>query len=126
MPSSNVVRIYSLSGEFLGEWPIATRKGQWSTNLEHLPDNYKGFPQWNGPYFIQKAQLIGKNTETVIRTVLKSRLYEVQTYRMCLGILNFTKKYSNKALEECCMCHASNYSSLLQQIYRKINSASPS
>lgn len=49
-----------------------------------------------------KAQLIGKNTETVIRTVLKSRLYEVQTYRMCLGILNFTKKYSNKALEECC------------------------
>mgnify|MGYP000932016661 FL=1 len=100
--SSTVVRIYSLSGEFLCEWPRATRKGQWSTNPEHLPDNYKGFTQWNGPYFIQKAQLIGKNTETVIRTVLKSRLYEVQTYHMCLGILNFTKKYSNKALEECC------------------------
>lgn len=96
------VRIYSLAGEFLCEWPRATRKDQWSTNPEHLPDNYKGFPQWNGSYFIQKAQLIGKNTETVIRTVLKSRLYEVQTYRMCLGILIFTKKYSNKALEECC------------------------
>ena len=72
--SSTVVRIYSLAGEFLCEWPRATRKGQ----------------------------LIGKNTETVIRTILKSRPYEVQTYRMCLGILNFTKKYSNKALEECC------------------------
>lgn len=100
--SSTVVRIYSLTGEFLCEWPRATRKGQWSTNPEHLPDNYKGFTQWNGPYFIQKAQLIGKNTETVIRTILQSRQYEVQTYRMCLGILNFTKKYSNKALEECC------------------------
>ncbi len=100
--SATVVRIYSLSGEFLCEWPRATRKGQWSTNPEHLPDNYKGFTQWNGPYFIQKAQLVGRNTETVIRTVLKSRPYEVQTYRMCLGILNFTKKYSNKALEECC------------------------
>ena len=100
--SSTVVRIYSLAGEFLCEWPRATRKGQWSTNPEHLPDNYKGFTQWNGPYFIQKAQLIGRNTETVIRTILKSRPYEVQTYRMCLGILNFTKKYSNKALEECC------------------------
>lgn len=100
--SSTVVRIYSLSGEFLCEWPRATRKGQWSTNPEHLPDNYKGFTQWNGPYFIQKAQLVGKNTEMVIRTILKSRPYEVQTYRMCLGILNFTKKYSNKALEECC------------------------
>ena len=100
--SSTVVRIYSLAGEFLCEWPRATRKGQWSTNPEHLPDHYKGFTQWNGPYFIQKAQLIGKNTETVIRTILKSRPYEVQTYRMCLGILNFTKKYSNKALGEGC------------------------
>lgn len=100
--SAAVVRIYSLAGEFLCEWPRATRKGQWSTNPEHLPDNYKGFTQWNGPYFIQKAQLIGKNTETVIRTILKSRTYEVQTYRMCTGILNFTKKYSNRALEECC------------------------
>lgn len=100
--SSTVVRIYSLTGEFLCEWPRATRKGQWSTNPDHLPDNYKGFTQWNAPYFIQKAQLIGKNTETVIRTILKSRPSGVQTYRMCLGILNFTKKYSNKALEECC------------------------
>ena len=100
--SSSVVRIYSLAGEFLYEWPRATRKGQWSTDPEHLPENYKGFTQWNGPYFIQKASLVGKNTETVIRTILKSRQYEVQTYRMCLGILNFTKKYSNKALEECC------------------------
>ena len=100
--SATVVRIYSLAEEFLCEWPRATRKGQWSTNPEHLPDNYKGFTQWNGPYFIQKAQLIGKNTETVIRTILKSRTYEVQTYRMCIGILNFTKKYSNRALEECC------------------------
>ena len=100
--SSSVVRIYSLAGEFLYEWPRAIRKGQWSTDPEHLPENYKGFTQWNGPYFIQKASLVGKNTETVIRTILKSRQYEVQTYRMCLGILNFTKKYSNKALEECC------------------------
>lgn len=64
--SSTVVRIYSLSGEFLCEWPRATRKGQWSTNPEHSPDNYKGFTQWNGPYFIQKAQLIGKNTISVV------------------------------------------------------------
>jgi transposase len=100
--SSTIVRIYSLSGEFLCEWPRATVKGQWSTNPEHLPDNYKGFSQWNAEYFIRKASLVGKNTETVIRTILQSRKYEVQTYRMCLGILNFTKKYSCKALEECC------------------------
>lgn len=30
------------------------------------------------------------------------QIQTIQTYRMCLGILNFTKKYSNKTLEECC------------------------
>ena len=34
--------------------------------------------------------------------ILKSREHEVQTYRLCLGILNYTKKYSKLALEDCC------------------------
>ena len=100
--SSSVVRIYSLTGEFLYEWPRATRKGQWSTDPEHLPENYKGFTQWNGPYFIQKASLIGKNTETVIRTILKSGSMRCRHTACVLVILNFTRKYSNKTLEECC------------------------
>lgn len=100
--TSSNVRIYSLAGEFICEWPRATRKGQWSTDPDHLPENYKGFTQWNAEYFIKKASHIGEYTETVIRSILQSRKYEVQTYRMCLGILNFTKKYSHTALEECC------------------------
>ena len=100
--TSSIVRIYSLAGEFICEWPRATRKGQWSTDPEHLPGNYKGFTQWNAEYFIKKASHVGEYTETVIRAILQSRKYEVQTYRMCLGILNFTKKYSHAALEECC------------------------
>lgn len=100
--TSSIVRIYSLAGEFICEWPRATRKGQWSTDPEHLPENYKGFTQWNAEYFIKKASQVGEYTETVIRAILQSRKYEVQTYRMCLGILNFTKKYSHAALEECC------------------------
>ena len=100
--TSSIVRIYYLAGEFICEWPRATRKGQWSTDPEHLPENYKGFTQWNAEYFIKKASHVGEYTETVIRAILQSRKYEVQTYRMCLGILNFTKKYSHAALEECC------------------------
>jgi hypothetical protein len=33
---------------------------------------------------------------------LKSRKLEVQTYRLCIGVLGFTKKYSRTSLEECC------------------------
>ena len=60
-------------------------KVKWSTNPEHLPDNYKGFTQWNGPCFIQKAQFIGKNTETVIRTILQSRQYEARPIECAWG-----------------------------------------
>ncbi len=29
-------------------------------------------------------------------------IFKVQTYRLCIGILNYTKKYSKLALEDCC------------------------
>jgi hypothetical protein len=58
--------------------------------------------EWNASYFIKKAMTVGPNTVKVIQHVLKSREHEVQTYRLCLGILNFTKKYSKLALEDCC------------------------
>ena len=45
---------------------------------------------------------VGPNTVEVIRRILTSRKLEVQTYRMCQGVLSFTKKYSKQALEETC------------------------
>jgi hypothetical protein len=45
---------------------------------------------------------IGPNTSEVIKRILVSRKLEVQTYRMCHGVLSFSKKYSKQALEETC------------------------
>ncbi len=45
---------------------------------------------------------IGPNTGEVIKRILTSRKLEVQTYRMCQGVLNFSRKYSKQALEETC------------------------
>lgn len=36
------------------------------------------------------------------RVILASRKLEVQTYRMCQGVLSFARKYSKPALEETC------------------------
>lgn len=94
--------IYSLQGELLCEWPRAVHKGQWMTDQKHLLANYKNISEWNGPYFISKALTVGPCTVQVIKTILASRRLEVQTYRLCLGVLGFTKKYSKQALEECC------------------------
>ena len=96
------VWIDTITGIPICSFPRATYKGQWSTDPNHLPEHYKDFAEWNGPYFVRKAMTVGPKTVEVVKKILKSRKLEVQTYRMCIGILNFTKKYSNQALEECC------------------------
>ncbi len=45
---------------------------------------------------------IGPNTVEAIKRILSSPKLEVQTYRMCQGVLSFTRKYSKQALEETC------------------------
>lgn len=100
--SADTVNIYSLKGELIASWRRASHRGEWLTDPNHLPDSYKQMSEWNATYFIKKAMTVGPNTVKVIQTVLKSREHEVQTYRLCLGILNFTKKYSKLALEDCC------------------------
>lgn len=100
--STSVVKIYSRNGELLAEHPRALRKGQWCTKPEHLPKDYNDYREWNAEYFIRRAMTVGPNTVDVIKTILSSRKLEVQTYRMCLGVVNYSKKYGNRVLEECC------------------------
>ena len=100
--SASVVNIYSVKGELIVSWRRATHRGEWLTDPSHLPENYKQMSEWNATYFTRKAMTIGPNTVKVIGHILKSREHEVQTYRLCLGILSFTKKYSKLALEDCC------------------------
>lgn len=100
--STTTVKIYARNGKYICEHQRATRKGQWCTNPEHLPKSYNDYREWNAEFFISKAMTIGPNTVDVIKIVLHSREQEVQTYRLCLGIIGFAKKYSREALEECC------------------------
>ena len=100
--TADLVNISSLRGELIVSWPRAKRRGEWLTNPDHLPDTYKQMSEWNATFFLKKAMTVGPNTVKVIERILKSREHEVQTYRLCLGILNFTKKYSKLALEDCC------------------------
>ena len=100
--TSTTVKIFSREGDFICEWPRATRRSQWSTNPCHLPENYREISEWNGAYFTRRAMTIGPNTGEVIKRILASRKLEVQTYRMCQGVLSFSRKYSKQALEETC------------------------
>ena len=101
--TTSKVRIYSAFGNLICEHQRATSKGQHVTNTAHLPKNYQTMRAWNGPYFIEKAMAVGPNTVAVIKTVLSSKKLEVQTYRTCVGILQYKDRYNGAVLEECCM-----------------------
>ena len=100
--TADTVNIYSLMGDLIVSWRRASHRGEWLTDPRHLPDSYKQMSEWNAEYFTRKAMTVGPNTVKVIERILKSREHEVQTYRLCLGVLNFVKKYSKLALENCC------------------------
>lgn len=100
--SVSTVKIYTKEGKLICQWPRATSRSQWSTDPNHLPPDYKEFSEWNGTYFTKRAMTIGPSTVEAIKCILSSRKFEVQTYRMCQGILSFTRKYSKAILEETC------------------------
>ena len=100
--TASVASTLAPTGELPCEWPRAAKKGQWQTDPAHLPDGYREFSDWNGPYFTRRAMTIGPSTTEVIERILKSRNLEVQTYRLCQGVLGFAKKYDKSTLEDCC------------------------
>jgi transposase len=99
--SSVKVSIYH-KGNLHAEHPRCRFKGQRSTLPEHVHDKHADYLLWSGDYFLSQAKAIGAATEQIIRKVLASRDYEVQSYRSCVGILRLAKRHGSPCLEEAC------------------------
>lgn len=98
--TSTIVCIYSLAGEFICEW-----SRQHSKTSGWL---IRSICQIITKFFHSGTQTISSKSRSYrdkyrngYSVDSQSGKHEVQTYRMCLGILNFTKKYKDAALEEC-------------------------
>lgn len=78
------------------------RKGQYSTIVEHMPEDHQKYLEWDGKRFRKWAMQIGDNTYKVIDSILLSKQVEQQTYRSCMGLLKLADKYSVERLEAAC------------------------
>ncbi|KPU42680.1 hypothetical protein OXPF_37690 [Oxobacter pfennigii] len=78
------------------------RKGQYSTIVEHMPEDHQKYLEWNGDRFRQWAERIGTNTYKVVDAILTSKHVEQQTYKSCMGLLKLADKYSVGRLESAC------------------------
>ena len=86
------------------------RLGQYSTVIEHMPEDHQKYLEWNGDRFRRWADTIGVNTRKVIDAILTSGRVEQQYYRSCMGLLRLAEKHSSARLEEVC-AKALTYSS---------------
>lgn len=78
------------------------RKGQYSTIVEHMPEDHQKYLEWNGDRFRKWAKGIGVNTHSVVDAILTSKRVEQQTYKSCMGLLKLADKYSVGRLEAAC------------------------
>jgi hypothetical protein len=64
-----------------------------------MPDNHKAVYGWNSDRFLSWAEKIGPKTKELIRNVLDSREYPVQTYRACMGIMRLAEQHGSELME---------------------------
>ena len=77
------------------------RKNQYSTNIDHMPENHQLFT-WNGDRFKRWAAAIGPHTYQVIESLLNRYKVEEQAYKGCLSLLKLSDKYTATRLENAC------------------------
>jgi len=76
--------------------------GQYSTNVEHMPEKHRLYTQWNAERFIRWAGDIGPRTEQTVKAILASRKVEQQSYKTCIALLKLADAYSATRLEAAC------------------------
>ena len=97
--TSHIIEIYRGS-ERVGACARNYNKfSRYTTLPEHMPEQHKAVFGWNSERFLSWAEKIGSNTKELIRHILQSREYPVQTYRTCMGVMRIAKLYPAHVME---------------------------
>jgi transposase len=91
-------------GEVVAVHPrLYGRKNQYSTNVEHMPENHRDLPSpWSAERFTSWAGRIGPATKEAIERVLGNKVIVEQSFVSCRNILGLAKRYTPVLLEEAC------------------------
>ena len=100
--TDKTIEIFYTHNRIASHCRLYGRKGQYSTTIEHMPEDHQKYIEWNGERFRKWAEKIGTNTYKVINALLTSKSVEQQTYRSCMGLLKLADKYSISRLETAC------------------------
>ena len=72
---------------------------RYTTLEEHMPDEHKAVYGWNSDRFMLWAYKTGPQTRDLVKKILDSEEYPVQSYRTCMGIMRLCKDYPLEIME---------------------------
>lgn len=79
------------------------KPGGYTTNKDHMPASHRYYAEWNPERITRWASKVGSNTKELVGKVLEACKYPEQGYRMCIGIINLAKKYTNTRVDSACL-----------------------
>jgi hypothetical protein len=80
------------------------RKGQYSTNAEHMPPNHAAYDaKWTPERYQRWADGVGPGARKLVDRVLSGKRIVEQTFVPCMNILGLAKKGRRELLEEACL-----------------------
>ena len=97
--TSKTIEIYIGSERIAAHLKNYNTFKRYTTLPEHMPEAHQAVSGWSAERFLSWAEKIGPNTRELIKRILESREYPVQTYRTCMGIMRLGKNYSTEIME---------------------------
>jgi hypothetical protein len=97
-----VVEVFFNNHRIASHVRLYGRVGQYSTIVEHMPEEHKNYTTWNSERFISWAEGIGPCTSITIKAILSAHKIEQQGYKSCMALLKLADKYSITRVEAAC------------------------
>ena len=74
-----------------------------TTNPEHMPTKHEKHHQWSAGRLMNWAKDLGDDVLVWVKAILAQKQHEQQAYRVCLGLLNLSRKYEPQRLNKACV-----------------------
>lgn len=100
--TNSLVEVFYHGSRICSHKRLHGRIGQYSTNIDHMPQNHQLYSEWNSERFKKWAGTIGPSTGTVVNKLFDTYRVEEQAYKGCLSLLKLADKYSPSRLENAC------------------------
>ncbi len=73
-----------------------------TTTPEHMPTQHEKHHKWTPGRLMNWAKDVGDDVLVWIKALLEQKEHPEQAYRVCLGLLNLTRKYPDERLNNAC------------------------